>query len=302
MISAIACIVLTGVFVDYFTLLPQRKIHKELRRENVEYRSRFQNAAGKLGSIQAELKQLKTFAEKLRFITSINDPERGLRLSMKPQTNSSQAALVIQNSRVIDDREPTALSSGPIFKEKTLKELTGRELHRGDETSYSDLSSIFEQALRESEVREKDFLELWELLQDRSELLASTPSMKPARGNYSSRFGYRLSPYGAKPMMHEGLDIAAAPGTPVYAPADGVIRHAGYDGGYGRVVEIDHGYGVETRYGHNSRVFVKAGQKVKRGDLVSAVGSTGRSTGPHLHYEVRVNGQPVDPVNYILEE
>ena len=103
-------------------------------------------------------------------------------------------------------------------------------------------------------------------------------------------------------MMHEGLDIAANPGTPVVAPADGMVTYAGYDAGYGKLIVIDHGYGVETRYGHNSEIQVAVGQKVRHGQRIAAVGSTGRSTGPHLHYEVRVNGQPIDPLNYILED
>ena len=102
--------------------------------------------------------------------------------------------------------------------------------------------------------------------------------------------------------MHEGLDIAAAPGTPVFAPADGNVSFVGYDAGYGKLVIIDHGYGVETRYGHNAQTHVALGQKIRKGDLLSNVGNTGRSTGPHLHYEVRVNGAPVDPVKYIVEE
>jgi len=101
--------------------------------------------------------------------------------------------------------------------------------------------------------------------------------------------------------MHSGLDIAAAPGTPVYAPANGIISYVGYESGYGNLVTIDHGYGVKTRYGHNSEVHVKYGQKVKRGDKVASVGSTGRSSGYHLHYEVRVNGVAVDPKKYIIE-
>lgn len=102
--------------------------------------------------------------------------------------------------------------------------------------------------------------------------------------------------------MHAGLDIAAAPGSPVYAPADGVVSYAGYDQGYGKLVSIDHGYGVSTRFGHASQIYVQVGQKVSKWDVVAAVGNTGRSTGPHLHYEVRINGTPVDPINFILDE
>ena len=102
--------------------------------------------------------------------------------------------------------------------------------------------------------------------------------------------------------MHQGLDIAASPGSPIFAPADGVVSFAGFDAGYGKLVSIDHGYGVVTRFGHTSQIFVEVGQKIHRHDIVAAVGSTGRSTGPHVHYEVRVNNVPVDPQNYVLDE
>ena len=102
--------------------------------------------------------------------------------------------------------------------------------------------------------------------------------------------------------MHNGIDIAAAPGSPIVAPADGIVSFAGYDPGYGKLVSIDHGYGVVTRFGHTSQIFVEVGQKVSRRDVIASVGNTGRSTGPHLHYEVRVNNIPVDPYNYVLDE
>ncbi len=102
--------------------------------------------------------------------------------------------------------------------------------------------------------------------------------------------------------MHEGLDIAAAHGKDVMAPADGTVIFAGLEGGYGNVLVIDHGYGVKTRYGHLSKVEVRAGDRVHRGDLIGAVGNTGRSTGPHLHYEVRVNGLPENPRKFILDD
>ena len=145
-------------------------------------------------------------------------------------------------------------------------------------------------------------IQLWELLSDRQSLLAATPSIKPARGPVGSRFGYRNDPFNGRPRMHAGLDIVAAPGTPVRAPASGVVSFAGWDEQYGKLVSIDHGYGVTTRFAHNSQVYVQVGQKVNKYDVISAVGSTGRSTGPHCHYEVRVNGIPVDPSNYILDE
>src|SRR5690606_17811528 len=156
--------------------------------------------------------------------------------------------------------------------------------------------------VREAGLREQGVIKLQELLAERQSILNQTPSIKPARGWFTSRFGYRVDPFTAKPEMHYGLDIAAAPGTPVMAPADGVVSYVAYESGYGKIVSIDHGYGVRTRFAHNSQIYVELGQRVKRRDVISAVGSTGRSSGPHVHYEVRVNDVPVDPRNYVLDE
>ena len=101
--------------------------------------------------------------------------------------------------------------------------------------------------------------------------------------------------------MHEGLDVGAPYGTPVHSPADGIVTFSGEKAGFGKFVQVDHGYGIETIYAHNQSLTVRAGQKVKRGALLAAVGNTGHSTGPHLHYEVRVNGIAVDPLYFILE-
>ena len=144
--------------------------------------------------------------------------------------------------------------------------------------------------------------ELQAYFQDQKSLLVSTPSIWPARGWVTSDFGQRLDPYTADRVMHEGIDIAAPHGKEVMAPSDGTVVFAGLEGGYGNVVVIDHGYGIKTRYGHLAKILVKAGEVVKRGHVVGAVGNTGRSTGPHLHYEVRVNGVPQNPRKFILEE
>ncbi len=132
-------------------------------------------------------------------------------------------------------------------------------------------------------------------------LLATAPAAWPTRGWVTSDFGTRLDPYTAERVMHRGLDIATAMGQPVRSPSDATVLFAGTESGYGKVLILDHGYGVNTRYGHLSQIHVKAGDKVKRGDTVAAVGNTGRSTGPHLHYEVRVNGVPENPRKFILE-
>ncbi len=136
---------------------------------------------------------------------------------------------------------------------------------------------------------------------DKNQLrLASTPTGWPVRGYISDGFGNRRNPFGGGGSeMHSGLDIATNHGTTITATADGVIIFAGMYSGYGNVVVIDHGYGLTTRYGHMSSIDVSVGQHVTRGRKIGAVGSTGRSTAPHCHYEVRLHDRPVDPLNYL---
>lgn len=125
------------------------------------------------------------------------------------------------------------------------------------------------------------------------------PSIWPVNGTITSNFGYRGNPIGGGTGFHEGLDIAVEYGTPVRATASGTVSMAGWVGGYGNLVEIDHGGGFVTRYGHNSMLLVIQGQAVKTGDIISLAGSTGNSTGPHVHYEVRVNGTATDPLLFL---
>jgi murein DD-endopeptidase MepM/ murein hydrolase activator NlpD len=138
-------------------------------------------------------------------------------------------------------------------------------------------------------------------LNERVRWLSSTPAIAPVRGIFTSGFGVRSDPLTHGRGIHQGVDIAAAPGQPVRASADGVVVQAGLIGGLGQAVYVAHGFGLTTRYGHMSRIEVRPGQRVKRGDIVGRVGNTGRSTGYHLHYEVRVDGDPVNPLAYILD-
>jgi murein DD-endopeptidase MepM/ murein hydrolase activator NlpD len=163
-----------------------------------------------------------------------------------------------------------------------------KEMHR-------KLTQLQGAALKE----ETSLQTLIEYFEDKRSLYASTPAAWPVRGWITSPFGNRVSPINSKLQFHEGIDIAAQIGTPVLAPADGVVVKAGFESGYGNVVELSHGYGLKTVFGHNSRLNVKPGQRVKRGDIIAYSGNTGSSTGPHVHYEVRVNGLPVNPVRYL---
>ncbi|MGB2578552.1 murein DD-endopeptidase MepM/ murein hydrolase activator NlpD [Elusimicrobium simillimum] len=128
----------------------------------------------------------------------------------------------------------------------------------------------------------------------------ATPSIRPSKGRITSGYGYRMSPFGAPTgAQHKGLDFADKPDSPIVVTADGVVRHTGWASGFGQAVLVDHGFGYSTLYGHVTGITVKAGDVVKRGDKIATMGTTGRSTGVHLHYEVWLNGNPVDPKKYL---
>ena len=157
------------------------------------------------------------------------------------------------------------------------------------------------------EAQKKSYTEIVDLVKNKEKLLASTPAIQPVSNKdlnrIASGFGYRIDPVYKTIKLHAGLDFAAPQGTPIYATADGVVRVAGFsDGGYGNHVVLNHGYGYETLYGHMVRIKARAGQRVKRGEVIGYVGNTGKSTGPHCHYEVHKGGEKLDPVYYFYND
>jgi murein DD-endopeptidase MepM/ murein hydrolase activator NlpD len=147
----------------------------------------------------------------------------------------------------------------------------------------------------------KQLFNSWKKLDNLSDGAIAVPSDKPVKtAAFTSGYGVRSDPFRGASAMHAGIDLAGPVGTPIYATADGVVRQAGWNsGGYGNLIEIDHGRGIETRYAHLSKITVRDGQRVKRGELIGRMGSTGRSTGSHLHYEVRIDGRAVNPVPFM---
>jgi len=252
----------------YFSLLGVGSENRVLKEENAQLRSQVLLVQEKVAHISATLDRVERFDAKLRTaVTQLQDPERNLAIGPVGKPD-----------------EPGIPGPGPAAQEN-LSALPSR------------LATLETEASRQ----ESSLRELQEYFDDQKSLLASTPSLWPTRGWVTSDFGVRLDPYSAERLMHHGLDIATPRGQAIYAPSDGTVVFSGTEGGYGKVLVIDHGYGVKTRYGHLSEIFVKLGNQVKRGARVAAVGNTGRSTGPHLHYEVRVNGIPENPRKFILE-
>jgi murein DD-endopeptidase MepM/ murein hydrolase activator NlpD len=262
-----------GASVHYFQVAADASENRILREENLTLRSQLKSVRERIEHIGSTLDRVERFDQKLRAITLLSDPQRNLAMGpTEPEAGTAAPATDTQFTQLTTTVSPNAL--------------LGR------------LDKLSAEATRQ----EQSLQELQAYFQDQKSMLASTPSVWPARGWVTSDFGQRLDPYTADRVMHAGLDIAAPHGKEVYSPSDGTVVFAGLEGGYGNVLVIDHGYGIKTRYGHLSKMLVKAGDRVKRGALIAAVGNTGRSTGPHLHYEVRVNGIPQNPRKFILEE
>jgi len=167
--------------------------------------------------------------------------------------------------------------------------------------STDNLTKELDRLSREMNDRSKSFQELIDQLEAKRSVLASTPTIWPVKGWLTAGFGYRRSPFTGLRQMHEGVDISNTVGTPVIAPADGLVSYAGPLGGFGNVISIDHGHKISTFYGHLHRQRVSQGERVRRGDIIAFVGTTGRATGPHLHYEIQVNGSAVDPSKYVID-
>ncbi len=157
------------------------------------------------------------------------------------------------------------------------------------------------ETVRAADPNFKALFNSWTKLDQLEQGTVAIPSTEPVRGtNFTSGFGVRSDPFRGRAAMHAGIDLAGPVGTPIYATADAVVGRSEWNsGGYGNLVELEHGHGIQTRYGHLSKSLVVAGQKVKRGDMIGMMGSTGRSTGSHLHYEVRIDGKAVNPVPFL---
>lgn len=157
--------------------------------------------------------------------------------------------------------------------------------------------------VRRADLLSRSFQEAADSLASHSDRLAATPSVMPTQGWLTSAFtAMRYHPILHAARPHEGIDVAAPMGTPIEAPAAGLVVFSGWESGYGNVIVLDHGFGLRTKYAHCSRLVVRQGQRVKRGEQIALVGNTGLSTGPHLHYEVHVNGRAVDPLRYVMTD
>ena len=198
--------------------------------------------------------------------------------------------------RIMTDTEKEGIATGGPTEERLSNLL--KYIEEEPTLALEDVRALQRQAVLQA----KSLEELSQILEGQTIKLAHTPSVSPIKGRswVTSLFGMRWDPFTKRRRMHEGLDLAARPRTPVIATADGRVRFSGRKGTWGRVVIIEHGYGFETRYAHNRRNLVRAGQEVKRYDQIAELGASGRSTGPHVHYEMRKLGKPVNPMLHIV--
>jgi len=187
--------------------------------------------------------------------------------------------------------------------EEPMDDFIGEELDptslRPMESWATDLEGRIELALRFMQYAEPRLYDVVNELEDMNSIQNSFPQLWPVDGRLTSGYGFRHSPISRRRKLHGGIDISAPTGTPVYATADGRVEMSRYVAGYGRMVVIDHGYGVRSRYAHNSSLRVRSGTYVEAGQLIATVGSTGQSTGPHLHFELIIDDQRVDPLDYL---
>ncbi len=286
----------TAVCVDYVRLLVQKNRTHWLRTENDYLKEQLKGVETKLVALETSLERVESFSKKLRLITNIEAPDREAQLTVEQNPDTAQMQNPFRWPANIGPIDGFGQASGV-----ELKTGSSSVLSTGIKSDYSTISVRMDRVIQGVEFKEKDVLQLWKDLADKNDLIQKTPSIRPVVGWMTSNFGLRSSPFTGDQSAHQGVDIAADTGTPIRAPASGVVSFAGVDEGYGQLIKIDHGHSISTRYGHCSQMYVKVGQTVKRGDIIGAVGSTGRSTGPHLHYEVRLGGVAVNPEKYILE-
>jgi murein DD-endopeptidase MepM/ murein hydrolase activator NlpD len=256
--------------------------------------------------LKKRLTSMKEVNQRLRVMLGIEAPKTG---DIANGRGGVDVPLPDGNTLPTSEKTPNSDAGTQHFSavETSQSDLTGQtspSAGSNGPTEQEMITSIkdgIDWLSKEAAIQERSLQELSLAAEQKSSRWAATPSIWPVKGWVTSGFGPRVSPFTEKPAWHDGLDIGAAANAPVQAPAQGRVTAVGFDPKLGNVVKVDHGFGIETLYGHLAKALVKEGQRVKRGEVVGLVGSTGLATGPHLHYMVKVHGQALDPVKYILE-
>jgi len=303
LIAGALIILFSGIlFLDYWYVLSQIGETKDLRLENRKLKQQLQVYVSRIDSIEETMERMKTFTNRLKVITNIE--ERG-ELIQSLNKNLPDAATNIggpKKTTEVADANENSSPGNPLSMDMAYANDPRNPDLISIQKETRKLDDSLMRLLSDTMIGEQELHDLYELLADQKSYLAALPTRKPVVGYFTSGFGIRVNPVDGREKMHEGLDLANAIGSPIKATASGIVTYADVKTGYGQTVIIDHGYGLETVYAHNSKILVQKGQQVKRGQPISRLGNSGRSTAPHCHYEVRVNGIPVDPLTYILED
>lgn len=332
-ISALSIIIIGILAYDYWKILQQVYENKHLNQENRQLREQLQLFQMKLSSFTEDLERIHIFEKKVRIISGLEEAKNQPPLmqkapdenELKERTQSSYQDFSTKGNTLIqefqtkvnfdemkDDEKYTELKN--LYDSKIAQSLGIAEDYkftrnwseltkRSFMLSYDYAAFDYKYQILKNFVRDLELKvhEIDKNLLDKDSILKSTPSSLPVRGWVTSYFGQRLSPVAGVIKMHEGIDIGAPSGTKITAPADGIVTFSGNKPGFGNFVQIDHGYGIETLYAHASQTIARSGQRINRGTPIALVGNTGYSTGPHLHYEVRVNGIAVDPLYFVID-
>lgn len=271
--AAVFLLISMSMFYHYTSTVHQARTEQEelhqLRRVNDTQVVQIQELAQVAMTVQEDMQRINKLDDELRKIVGEEVKET------TPVSRNTVTRPVVYN--------PDGALGGP-----------------GKGPEINQLARSLEQLKLEMKVREASLTNLRDAIVAKRARQASTPTIWPASGEVTSGFGYRSSPWGWSREFHPGIDIAASWGTPIFATADGTVIFAGWDGGYGKMVVIDHGNSIHTAYAHNGVIHVAVGQHVSKGEHITDMGSTGASTGPHVHYEVRVGGERINPMDYML--
>lgn len=264
-LGTVVFFVLTFFLIDYFTMNVTRQKYRDLVDENAKQNQTIAQYKESVDKLQTTIAHYESYAKKLNVMAGLKsqDPIEG---------------------------EPGV--GGPSESQEV------GDLNPGQAIDLDNLQDISQKA----EQIEKNLNTLTSFFEDQALELASTPTILPTKGYMSSAFGWRDDPFTGKRTFHHGIDIATYQGNPVYSTADGIVIQARSDKIGGKTIKIKHMFGYSTVYCHLSKFLAKVGQKVRRGDTIGLVGSTGKARGPHVHYEVHLNGKAVNPYYYILEE
>ncbi|MBC6416050.1 MAG: M23 family metallopeptidase [Bdellovibrionales bacterium] len=277
-------LVFSFFLTDYLNLHADRIKILRLEKENKNWANKFARLETQLNALEGKVQEAEKFTKKLHLITNLDLKENNLNVFGIGKISSHPSIMALSK---VESRSPSSLQfSNEYEKEGNLK-LRVKKL-KG-----------------KAELIKQDAWVLYSNLSEQKDVLNSTPSLFPVKGGWtSSHFGYRSETFFSdhEPHFHKGIDIASEEGSIVIATAYGEVSFAGYDdSGFGNLVIIDHGYGLKTYYAHLAEIQTERGKKVEKGEIIATVGNTGRSTGPHLHYEVRIFNVPVNPINYMLD-